>query len=131
MRIALLSLVLLLSLPQSAQAEEICDLINDVANGWNDMANLLDADDADSYTDSDFEAIGEALGALTESSATLAGLLQGAGDDYQVALGEDLEKVILTFADKVDSGNVQYLADSIDGTTDAMDRVTDDCDASQ
>jgi hypothetical protein len=131
MRIALLSLVLLLSLPQSAQAEEICDLINDVANGWNDMANLLDADDADSYTDSDFEAIGEALGALTESSATLAGLLQGAGDDYQVALGEDLEKVILTFADKVDSGNVQYLADSIDGITDAMDRVTDDCDASQ
>jgi hypothetical protein len=117
MRIALLSLVLLLSLPQSAQAEEIC--------------NLLDADDADSYTDSDFEAIGEALGALTESSATLAGLLQGAGDDYQVALGEDLEKVILTFADKVDSGNVQYLADSIDGITDAMDRVTDDCDASQ
>jgi hypothetical protein len=131
MRIALLSLVLLLSLPQSAQAEEICDLINDVANGWNDMANLLDADDADSYTDSDFEAIGEALGALTESSATLAGLLQGAGDDYQVALGEDLEKVILTFADKVDSGNVQYLADSIDGITDAMDRVTDDCNASQ
>ncbi|MCB1600860.1 MAG: hypothetical protein R3F18_07490 [Lysobacterales bacterium] len=131
MRISVIACALLLAAPISAPAAEICEMVNDVANSWNDIANLLDSDEADGFSESDYEQIGEALGALTEGSATLAGALQGAGNADQVALGEELEAVLSHMAGKVDSGNIQYLADSIDQITRTMDAVTDDCDASQ
>jgi hypothetical protein len=131
MRIAVYVCALLLVIPMSASASDVCEMVNDVANSWNDMANLLDSDEADGFSDSDYEDIGEALGALTEGSATLAGVLQGAGDADQVALGEELEEVLSHFAGRIDSGNIQYLADSIDQITRTMDAVTDDCDAAE
>jgi hypothetical protein len=131
MRKSVLAFAFVLAVPMAAPAAEICEMVNDVANSWNDMANLLDSAEADGFSDADYQQIGEALGALTEGSATLAGALQGAGNADQVALGEELEAVLAHMAGKVDSGDIEYLADSVDQITKTMDAVTDDCDAAQ
>lgn len=131
MRITVMACALLLAMPFCASASDTCESVNDVANSWNDMANLLDTDAADGYSASELKDIGEALGALTESSATLAGVLQGADNADQVALGNELEAVLSHFADKIDSGDIEYLADSIDQVTQVMDKVTDDCDSAE
>ena len=113
-----------------AAAADVCDVINDLANDWNSLANDLefyaghDVDDLairrlerevnDLYLPT--EALGEDLVDLgNRREEKLGHRLLGEIDDLDDVRGRDL---------------VAYLVDRMDDIVDALDRVVDYCDAS-
>ncbi len=129
MRKTWLCCALLLILPMCAPAAEICEDVNDVSNDWNELANLINTTEGEGFTDEEVADVEEGVAALTEGSATLAGLLQGAGNDHQVALGTQLEAVLTQIENLDGEDEVNYIVGAIDSVTATLDAVTDDCDA--
>ena len=129
MRKILLSCALLLALPLSASAEEICESVNDVSNAWNSLANLINEAKDDGFSDTEVDEIEGVVSELTSGSAELAGLLQGAGNDHQIALGNQLEAVLTEVENLDDEDEVNYIVGALDGVTATLDAATDDCDA--
>ena len=56
-------------------------------------------------------------------------MLQGGGNEDQQALGKELEEVLTKFASLDGSADIDYAVSVIDEVTDAMDKVTEDCEA--
>lgn len=129
MRNTLIGCALLLALPMTAPAAEICETINNVSNGWDALSTLIDETEGEGFSADEVAKIEQAIVALTEGTATLAGMLQGGGNEDQVALGKELEEVLTQFASLDGSAEVDYIVGAIDEVTNAVDAVTDDCDA--
>lgn len=129
MRKTMIACALLFALPMTAPAAEICDQIETAANGWAALSTLIDSSEADGLSEEEAAQIGASVAQLTEGSATLAGMLQGGGNADQVALGEELEKVLSEFASLDGDADVEYAVSVIDEVTAAMSAVTDDCNA--
>lgn len=129
MRKTLLCCALLLLLPVCAPAAEICEDVNDVSNAWNELANLVNTTQGEGFTDEEVDAVEAVVAGLTEGSAVLAGLLQGAGNDHQVALGTQLEAVLIQIENLDDEEEVNYIVGAVDSVTATLDAVTDDCDS--
>lgn len=128
MRKTLITCALLLALPMAAPAAEICETVNDVANGWNEVSNLIKETGGEGFTDAESKQIGEAVGNLTETTGVLAGLLQNGNED-QAALGGYLEGMLTGLAESSGDEGAEFVASVIDEVTSTLDKVTDDCDA--
>lgn len=131
MRKTLLGCALLLVLPMTASASDICADIDKVSQGWDALSTLVDQSEGDGFSAEEVAQIEQSVAALTEGSAALAGLLQGAGNEDQVALGKELEEVLKQFASLDGSAEVDYIVGAIDDVTNAVDAVTDDCEAAK
>jgi hypothetical protein len=129
MRMTVIACAILFALPLSVSAAEICEDVNDISNGWNELANLIDQTQGDGFSEEEVGEIDSAVGDMTEGTATLAGLLQGAGNADQQALGNELEGVLTEFAGLTGEAEVDYAVSVIDQVTSTLDAVTDDCDA--
>lgn len=118
-------LIAFIVLPSAAMADDICESINEVANGWNDVANLVVETGEDGLDEEESAAVVDAVGALTEATAALVTILEG-GDEEHVALAESLNVhfVILTELTETDDEAVA----AIDGLVSTLDQVTDLCD---
>lgn len=114
-----------LLVPMAANAD-ICDDINDVANGWNDVANLVEEYGSDQpLTRAEERQLTDLVVALREGSEALVYLLRTQGDDYEVRLGADLAD---SLDDVYGARHDITLVDSIDDVVDTMDAVVDYCD---
>jgi|CXWL01.1.fsa_nt_gi opacity protein-like surface antigen len=131
MRKILLVCAISLAFSASAQAAEICETVNDAANAWNEMGNLIRATGGEGFDDSEVAQIEDAVGGLTEATALLAGALQSEGNAEQQGLGEELEAILTVLADDDASEDADYLVAVLDEVTKTMDSITDDCDAHQ
>ena len=129
MRKSLLSCALLLTLPFCASAAEICEDVNDVSNAWNELANLINTTQGEGFSDDEVAKIEGVVAGMTEGSAVLAGLLQGAGNDHQAALGNQLEAVLTELENLDGEEEVNYIVGAVDSVTATLDTVTDDCDS--
>lgn len=129
MRKTLIACALLLALPLTAPAAEICDAVDSVATGWANLSTLIDQTEGDGFTEAENEQIATAVAGLTEVSANLAGMLQGGGNEDQVALGKELETVLTEFASLDGDADAAYAVSVIDDVEAAMNAVTDDCNA--
>lgn len=129
MRKTMIACALLLTLPMAASASDICADIDQVSQGWDALSTLVDETEGDGFSPDEVAKIEQAVASLTEGSAALAGMLQGAGNEHQVALGKELEEVLKEFASLDGSAEVDYVVGAIDDVTNAVDAVTEDCDA--
>ena len=131
MRKTLIACALLLTLPMAASASDICADIDHVSEGWDALSTLVGESEGDGFSADEVARIEQSVASLTEGSAALAGLLQGAGNEHQVALGKKLEEVLQQFAGLDGSAEVDYIVGAIDDVTNAVDAVTADCEAAQ
>lgn len=129
MRKTVIACALLLALPLTAPAAEICESIDAAATGWDQLSQLIDETQGDGFSEEETAKLTDAIGKLTEASATLAGMLQGGGNEDQQALGKELEEVLTKFASLDGSADIDYAVSVIDEVTNAMDKVTEDCEA--
>lgn len=118
-------LTLVLALPGLAFAD-ICDDINEVANGWNDVANLINEFGVEApLTRSEERELSTLMSSLRDGSEALVYLLHNEGDSREQRLGDQLADAL---DDVYDSGYEGELIDSMDEVVDTMDDVVDYCD---
>jgi hypothetical protein len=110
----------------SLQGQDICEVINDLANEWNDVANFVEECEADDvFTDEEINILVNYVTDLAEDTYFLADALVDLGNDRETRLGVDMRKTMARIAEEED----QYaMVDLIDQLVDILDRTTDYCD---
>lgn len=124
-RLAILFFIVALMTPMMAAAN-ICEDINDMANAWNDVANMVDGSDPGDYTEAEAQEIGQAVEEMYESTYDFAEILMDQGNDDEADLGEDLS---IALDDLYNSEGIDEIVDSMDYVVDAIDNITDYCDS--
>jgi len=124
-RIYVLALVLVLFLPMTALAD-ICDDVNEIANGWNDMANAVHELDLESITQKDAEEIDAGIEEAYDATEEFANLLEEHGDAREAKLGRELNRALKILWD---AEGIGAIVDAMDVVVDALDNITDYCDA--
>lgn len=120
------TLTLLLVAPGALAAQEVCDDINVMADGWNEIANIVDELGAEGMTEDEAAEIDAAITESLESTEELAKTLQESGDGVIVELADRL----LDDLDTLDSAEtLDDIVDAIDAIVEDLDALVDDCDA--
>jgi|GEM_PF-3244636 len=122
------AITVLAALPMSAFADDICDAVNETANGWTELGNLLDESKGDGFSAEEIESLSSVVADLTALTQNFANLLQ-TGNDEQVTMGAELEGTLSVLADDDAAEDVNYLVSVMDQVTDKLDSITDACDA--
>lgn len=127
-----LFLVFMLVGPASAYAAtcyppmDICEDINDLSNGWNEIANMLA--EGEEVEDFDAEAFDSAVQTMLEATVLLGAALVEAGNEDEQVLGSNLLDVIAE-ADEIGEEELEaYIVDILDDLVDALDAIVDYCD---
>lgn len=124
-----LALALGLAVVGAAFAAEICEDVNDVANGWNEVANVIAEHQDDEWTDADIDGLIDLVGTLHDSSSALASALGESDNPSHPALGARLQSELDDVAALTTADDAGLIVDEVDDVTAEMDIVTDDCDA--
>lgn len=122
-----LTLTLLLLAPVAALAD-VCNDINDVANGWNAIANALEDSGDDGLEDLDLDLLRRDVDALLPGTEKLGEVLIDEGNADEQELGNDLLDSIDDLYDVETDDYASYLVDRIDGVVDVLDATVDYCD---
>jgi hypothetical protein len=116
----------IMAMPTLAFAD-ICNDINDIANGWNEVANLVEEYGTDEpLTRNEEHELMSLLAALRDGTEALVYLLHNEGDSLEVRMGDDLADGMDGVYDAVFD---EELVDSMDDVVDALDDVVDYCDS--
>ena len=67
MRKTVIACALLLALPLTAPAAEICESIDAAATGWDQLSQLIDETQGDGFSEEETAKLSDAIGKLTES----------------------------------------------------------------
>lgn len=119
--------ILTLALPATASANP-CDTINDIANGWNNVANLAHENEGDGFTEEESAIVVDAVFKLTVVTSGLIAALNEGNEDTQ-AMADTLALHFAVLSELTETTAEAVVA--IDGLVDTLDRVTDYCDAGQ
>lgn len=126
--LSILLLTWVLLAPSAAMAD-VCDDVNDVANGWNAIANALE-DSADEDLESlDLEALRDDVDALLPGTESLGEFLVDEGSAREQDLGNDLLDTLDELYDVDTDDYASYMVDRIDDIVDSLDQTVDFCDA--
>lgn len=118
--------VLCLFVPSLVLAS-ICDDINYIANGWNEMANIIHSADVDQLSDADLNAVDQGITEAYDGTTQFATALVDYGNADEVALGENLTYALEDLWN-TQGGTVEELIYAMDGVVDSLDHITDYCD---
>lgn len=127
MRNRLTLLLALLVLAPAAHAD-ICDDINDIANGWNAIANALEDSADEGLEDLDLERLNRDIQALLPGTESFGEYLVEEGNAVEQDLGNDLLDSIEDLYDVETDDYASYMVDRIDDIVDSLDQTTDFCD---
>lgn len=110
----------------SLAAASVCDDINDIADGWNEMAEGIYQLDIDALTMAEAEAIDQSVNDAANTTYQFANDLIASGDsqsmEYGQHLSNDLDAVM-------QAPGLDELGHAIDLTVDTLDELVDICDA--
>ncbi|MDJ0839238.1 MAG: hypothetical protein QNK37_22160 [Acidobacteriota bacterium] len=122
----LLTLVFLCFGALTAQAWDICEDINDLANDWNEVANFVDeCHEDDEFTDSEIRILVKYITDLAEDTYLLADALIDLGNQRETRLGTQMRKAMARIAEEEDQDR---MVRELDKLVDIIDRTTDYCD---
>ena len=124
----LLLLALLLLAPVTAHADA-CDDLNDVANGWNAIANALEVDADEGIEDLNMGRLRRDVDELLPGTERFGEYLVDEGNADEQDLGNDLLDAIEDLYDVDTDDYASYLVDRIDDIVDILDDTVDYCDA--
>jgi hypothetical protein len=123
-KLYLLALLLVLAAPLAAGAS-ICEDINDMANGWDQMAEGIDELDLRDLTQRDADEIDGAIEEAFDATREFADLLEDEGNGREQRLGGRLNRALDHL---YDAETIDDTVDAIDDVVDALDNITDYCD---
>ena len=122
----LLSVLLICLCALSAQAWDICDDVNELADDWNEVANFVDeCEEDDEITDRELEQLIEYITDLAEDTYGLADALIDLGNKKETKLGTAMRKAMAKIAKEEDQDR---LVKQLDKLVDIIDQTTDYCD---
>jgi len=124
-KLCVLTVVLVLA-PMTAVAD-ICEDVNDISNGWNELANAIDEMDLAALTEADAETIDAGIEEAYDSTETFANLLEDDGNAKEARLGRNLNAALDDLYDTQDSG-IDEIVDAMDSVVDVLDEIVDFCD---
>lgn len=127
MKIQQTLLLALLILAPAAHAD-ICDDINDIANGWNEIANALEEDAGEGLEDLDLNRLRRDVDDLLPGTESFGEFLVAEGDARERQLGNNLLDSIEDLYDVDTDDYASYLVDRIDDIVDDLDDTVDFCD---
>ncbi len=123
-KLILLAFALILAAPFAAGAD-ICEDINDMADGWNEMANAIDEAADEGFTRREEREADEAIEEAFVATQEFADLLEDEGNNREQRLGRQLNRAL----DQLDRADfIEGIIDTMDGVVDALDDITDYCD---
>ena len=99
-----------------------CDDINELANAWNEVSNLV-AEYGDDLDDEELKALDEAVETLAEATGLLSGFLAESGNAEAVALSKELD----TKFELLMNADASNVVKRLDTFVDTLDKVTDLC----
>lgn len=118
----------LLALTPAAVHADICDDINDIAEGWNAIANALEETAGEDLEDLDLDRLRRDVNDLLPGTQTLGEYLVDEGNAGEQDLGNDLLDAIDELFDVETDDYAAYLVDRIDDVVDSLDATVDYCD---
>lgn len=127
-RFALLCLVAPLYLSSPAVAQNLCDDIDTVANGWNELANFMAENGADGFSAEEADSLDALMDMVDEPSRVLAMALIEVGNPQEQELGERLRNFLDELGVRERGDRVDYLVALIDDIVDTIDAIVDYCD---
>ncbi len=128
-RTMLIWVLSILCLAPTIQADpQICDIIDDLADGWAGVADALELDADEEVGDLDVRALRSDVNALLPATEDLGELLLDFGDPYEEEMGDDLLYVVEEVYDVREGDFAAYLVDRIDDVVDSMDHIVGYCD---
>ena len=127
MRIQQTLLLALLILAPAAHAD-VCDDVNDIANGWNEIANALEEDAGEGLEDLDLDRLRRDVDDLLPGTESFGEFLVAEGDARERQLGNNLLDSIEDLYDVDTDDYASYLVDRIDDIVDDLDDTADFCD---
>ena len=127
MRIQQTLLLALLILAPAAHAD-VCDDVNDIANGWNEIANALEEDAGEGLEDLDLDRLRRDVDDLLPGTESFGEFLVAEGDARERQLGNNLLDSIEDLYDVDTDDYASYLVDRIDDIVDDLDDTVDFCD---
>ena len=125
---AILSSLLVFAWAPSPASADLCDTINDLANDWNEVANLLEQDAGEDVGDLDVRRLERDVDTLLKPTEDLGDALIDLGNADEEELGEDLLDMTDELYDVDGDDMAAYLVDRIDDIVDTIDEVVDYCD---
>lgn len=129
MRIRQIFLVALLVLAPAAAHADVCDDINDIANGWNAIADALEQNADDGLDDLDLNRLRRDVDELLPGTESFGEYLVDEGNAAEQDLGDDLLDTIEDLYDVDTDDYASYMVDRIDDIVDVLDDTVDFCDA--
>ena len=128
MKIRLRPLLLILSLlAPTVVLADVCEDINYIANGWNEMANALHNTDLSQITEAEAAEVDAAITEAYGATEEFAILLETEGSADEIDLGSDLRYALVTLWNTQD-GTLEDTVWAMDEVVDALDNITDYCD---
>lgn len=115
-----------LALPVSAA--QICEDIDTISDGWNEVSTFIDEKQDDGLSDEEQTALVELSGALGEGTAALAQALLEAGNDDEKKFGRALDGYIDEIVRLDGDAEADYLVEIIDEMVGTLDEVVAYCD---
>jgi hypothetical protein len=122
--LTVVAVALVLVAPMAAVAD-VCDDVDGMADGWNEMANAINELEEGGFTQEDAEEIDGAIQEAYDVTVAFADLLEENGNAREVRLGRNLNRALeyLYQAEGIDE-----TVDAMDGVVDALDAIVDYCD---
>ncbi len=121
-------LALLVLVPVTVHAD-VCDDINDIANGWNVIANTLEDAGDEGLEDLDLDRLNADVNTLLPGTEEFGEYLVEEGNVTEQDLGNDLLDSIEDLYDVETDDYASYMVDRIDDIVDSLDQTVDFCDA--
>lgn len=120
-------LTAVLGAPVVAHAD-VCNNINDLANDWTEVANLLEETAGEDVGDLDVPRLERDVNALLEPTEVLGNALVDLGNPDEEEMGNALLGYVDDLYDVDGDDMAAYLVDRIDDIVDVMDEIVDYCD---
>ena len=107
---------------------DVCDNIDDLADGWAAIADALEADAGEEIEDLDVDRLERDVETLLPWTEGLGEDLADFGNLQEEEMGEDLLDVVDELREVEIDDYAAYLVDRIDDIVDCMDHIVDYCD---
>jgi len=122
-------LVLGLCLAAPMVQADVCNDLNAIANGWNDIANALERDAGEGIENLDVDRIRSDVDDLLPLTESFGEYLAAEGSGSERILGANLLNSIDWLYDVDTDDFAAYLVDRIDDIVDDLDETVDYCDS--
>ena len=118
--------ILLFALSSTFGLADICDDINGLADGWNDVSNFVnECEEDEEFTDDELETLEKYVTDLAEGTYGLADALIDVGNQKETRLGTNMRKTMSKLAKADDLDKTVELLDKL---VDILDKTVDYCD---